>query len=76
MAVKIKLVRFGRKKRPSFRIIVQEGRTKVGGRIIDSLGFYDPGHNPPKLKLDKKSYDIWVKKGAKPSQSVMKILDL
>ena len=46
MAVKIRLKRMGSKKAPFYRIVVADSRSPRDGRIIESIGFYDPLYNP------------------------------
>ncbi|MBI4244432.1 MAG: 30S ribosomal protein S16 [Planctomycetes bacterium] len=74
--VKIRLTRFGRKNRPFFRIIVQESATRRDGKYIENLGWYDPLQEEPtkKISFNKQSYKEWVKKGAQPSNTVVRLL--
>lgn len=71
--LKIKLQRRGKKNQPSYRIIVQEARTKNSGTYVDLLGTYDPLEEPYALKLDKDKYNSWLKKGARPTDTVRKL---
>ena len=68
--LKIKLVRVGKKKQPLFRIAVMPDRSKMNGRYLDLLGYYNPKTCPSLLKLDKAKFAAWVKKGAQPTQSL------
>ncbi len=66
--VKIRLKRLGSKRNPIYRVIVIDGREKREGKAIEELGFYNP--RKKELKLDKPKALEWVKKGAKPSDTV------
>lgn len=74
--IKIKLVRFGRKKKPSFRIVVAEERSKVTGRIIEYIGYYNPQEVPPKIKIKEEALKKWLSLGTQPTPSVRKLLKL
>ena len=76
MATKIKLVRHGRKKRPSYRIVVAEERSKVTGMVIDTLGYYDPQVTPPKISVNRQLLKKWLSNGSQPTESVRKLLKL
>lgn len=76
MAVKIKLSRTGRKKLPSYRIVVAEERSKINGRVIDNLGFYDPVSQPPRIKVNEQSLKKWLKFGVQPTIAVKKLLKI
>jgi len=68
--VKIKLVRTGKRNQPSYRLVVQEAKSKTGGRAIDNLGFYNPLTDPATIQIDAKKYTSWIKKGAQPTNTV------
>jgi small subunit ribosomal protein S16 len=72
--LKIKLVRIGKKKQPVFRLVVARARSKVNGRYLDSLGFYNPLNQPYTLKIDKEKYLSWVNRGAQPTEKVQKLV--
>jgi small subunit ribosomal protein S16 len=64
MSVRIRLRRVGRKKQPSYRIVVAESRTPRGGTYLDTVGFYNPRREPVELRVDLAKVDGWVEKGA------------
>lgn len=64
MAVHIRLKRMGMKKRPYYRIVVNDGRVQRDGDYIESLGYYHPIEGDDKIKLDMDKYNEWVSKGA------------
>lgn len=68
--LKIKLARFGRKKQPMYRIVVNEARDKRDGKYVAKVGQYCPGQNPKILNIDVSAYDEWLKKGAQPTDTV------
>ncbi|MFC1514391.1 30S ribosomal protein S16 [Candidatus Omnitrophota bacterium] len=72
MAVVIRLRKPGKsvKRRYHYKIVVDEKRSKVNGRFIAQLGFYDPSVKPKILKLDLEKYEQWIKKGALPTETV------
>lgn len=70
--VKIRLARWGRKNDPFYRIVAIDGEKKVTGIPLAILGFWNPREN--KKEIDKKEIQNWVKKGAKVSPTVEKLL--
>ncbi len=72
--VKIRLSKTGAKKRPSFRIVAIESKNKRNGKILDTIGFYDPKTKPPTVKIDQKLFDKWVKQGAQLTQAVKDLI--
>ncbi|MGP1560475.1 MAG: 30S ribosomal protein S16 [Helicobacteraceae bacterium] len=66
----IRLARLGRKKRPSYRIVVTDSRKRRDSGYKESIGIYDPISKDKTLRLDKERYDYWLKVGAKPSETV------
>ena len=69
----IRLQPTGRVKRKSYRIVVDEKRSKLVGRSVDDLGYYNPSENPVKLKYDKEKLTKWVEQGAQISNAVSKL---
>ena len=76
MAVKIRLTRLGKKKQPTYRVIVADERSPRDGRFIDELGFYDPTQEPSVVKIDTEKAKDWIAKGAKPTETVAKLLKI
>lgn len=68
--LKIKLARIGKKAQPQYHIVVIEDRTKSGTRNIEKIGYYNPLTNPIDLRLDHSAYQNWLKKGARPTDTV------
>ncbi len=70
--VRIRLSRRGKKKAPFYRIVVTDKRTKRDGLPIEEIGTYNP--KTKELKLDKTKAEEWIKKGAKPTETVLTLL--
>ena len=74
MAVKIRLMRVGKKKQPTYRVIVADSRSPRDGRFIEILGQYEPRHEPSVVKVDTERAVHWLKNGAQPTEQAAKIL--
>ena len=74
MAVKIRLARFGAKKKPFYRIVVTDSSFPRDGRFIERVGTYDPRKDPPEITLEGERIQEWLKKGAKPTETVGQLL--
>jgi small subunit ribosomal protein S16 len=70
----IRLTRRGAKKKPFYRIIVTEKRSKRDGRFVESVGYYDPCRNPADVKLDRERINYWIERGAQPSDTVRSLI--
>ncbi len=70
----IRLRRTGSKKRPFFRVVVSEARSKKEGEFIEVLGFYNPRTKPAVVEINKERITHWIAKGARPSDSVRTLL--
>jgi ribosomal protein S16 len=74
MAPKIKLQRVGTKNQPKYRVVIQETREKLGGKVIDILGIYHPRSEPTLFEVSKERVEEWLKKGAQPTEKVRILL--
>lgn len=74
MAVRIRLARLGRKKRPHYRIVVADSRSPRDGRFIENLGYYNPLTNPIQFQVNEPKALDWLQKGAEPSDTVRSLL--
>jgi len=72
--VAIRLTRAGTKHRPFYRIVAIDREKPRESRYIDLIGHYNPMSEPAEVKLDVEKYNEWIKKGAKPSQTVRSLL--
>lgn len=68
--VVIRMKRAGAKKRPFYRVVVADSRSRRDGRYIEQLGYYDPLTDPATFKVDAEKFAAWIRKGATPSESV------
>ena len=74
MAVRIRLTRMGRKKKPFYRIVVANNESKRDGRFLDVLGTYDPMQEPVQVRLDMEKLNHWLGQGAEPSVTVRSLI--
>ncbi|WP_163339717.1 30S ribosomal protein S16 [Desulfopila sp. IMCC35008] len=74
MAVRIRLTRLGRKKKPFYRIIVADSECPRDGKFLDILGTYDPLQDPAVIKVDNEKLQDWMGKGALPTTTVKSLL--
>ena len=76
MSTKIRLKRMGSKKRPYYRIVVMDSRTPRDGRAIEEVGFYHPIEmDENNLQIKEERIREWIDKGAKPSDTVLRLLN-
>jgi small subunit ribosomal protein S16 len=66
--------RTGSKKRPFFRVVVSEARSKKEGEFVEVLGFYNPRTKPAVVEINKERINHWISKGARPTDSVRTLL--
>jgi small subunit ribosomal protein S16 len=76
MAVKMRLMRMGKKKAPSYRVVVVDGRAPRDGRYIEQIGRYDPQQDPSLVEIDNDKAASWLSKGAQPTEAVEKLLNI
>jgi small subunit ribosomal protein S16 len=74
MAVKLRLRRLGRKKRPIFALVAADGRSPRDGRFIEDLGRYEPINEPAQVSLKEDRILYWLQQGAQPSDTVRNLL--
>jgi small subunit ribosomal protein S16 len=74
MAVKIRLMRTGKTKQPSYRIVVKEARTPRSGRYIELLGTYNPLTDPSAVKVDAERVRYWLSVGAQPTETTRRLI--
>jgi small subunit ribosomal protein S16 len=78
MSLVIRMARAGTKKRPVYHIVVADSRSPRDGRFIERLGYFNPllpKEKTDRLQLDLEKAQAWMKKGAQPSDRVMRFLD-
>lgn len=76
MAVKMRLIRMGKKKSPVYRVVVVDGRSPRDGRYIEQIGRYDPRQEPSLVEIDNDKATAWLAKGAQPTEAVEKLLNI
>ena len=76
MAVKIRLTRKGKKKQPTYRVVVADGRSPRDGRFIEQIGRYDPRQEPSVVEINNERAAYWMSVGAQPSDAVRKLLEI
>lgn len=74
MAVKMRLQRKGRRKRPFYHIVVADSRAPRDGKYIERIGTYNPMTKPATINLDRDKAFEWLMKGAQPTDTVRAIL--
>jgi small subunit ribosomal protein S16 len=74
MAVKIRLQRFGTKKKPYYRIVAADSRFPRDGRYLEQVGTYNPMVKPEAIALVQDRFDYWMSVGAQPSDTVASLV--
>ncbi|MPZ68509.1 MAG: 30S ribosomal protein S16 [Actinobacteria bacterium] len=72
--VKIRLMRVGKRKQPSFRVVVADSRSPRDGRIIETIGHYHPREDPSVIEINGERAVHWLQLGAQPSNTVKNLL--
>jgi small subunit ribosomal protein S16 len=76
VAVKLRLMRMGKKKQPTYRVVAADARSPRDGRFIEIVGSYDPRREPSDIRIDNDKAVAWLNKGAQPTDSVRKLLEI
>jgi small subunit ribosomal protein S16 len=76
VAVKLRLMRMGKKKQPTYRVVAADARSPRNGRFIEIVGIYDPRPDPSTVRIDNDKAIDWLRKGAQPTESVRKLLEI
>jgi small subunit ribosomal protein S16 len=74
MPASMRLMRFGGKKSPYYRIVVSDLRFSRAGKFIDQVGTYDPKKNPAEVRFREEKALQWLRKGARPTPTVRQLL--
>ena len=74
MSVKIRLARYGKKKKPFYRIVVADNEAPRDGKFLEIVGTYNPLQDPVAVDLKQDRVKYWLGEGAKPSDTVRSIL--
>jgi small subunit ribosomal protein S16 len=76
MAVRLRLMRMGKKKQPTYRIVAADSRSPRDGRFIEIVGTYDPRAEPSTVSVDNEKAIKWLTNGALPTERVEKLLKI
>jgi small subunit ribosomal protein S16 len=76
VAVKLRLMRMGKKKQPTYRVVAADARSPRNGRFIEIVGIYDPRPDPSAVRIDNDKAVGWLRQGAQPTESVRKLLEI
>lgn len=76
MAVKLRLMRMGKKKQPTYRVVAADARSPRDGRFIEIVGTYEPRRDPSVIKIDNDRAVHWLQVGAQPTERVRKLLEI
>jgi small subunit ribosomal protein S16 len=74
--VKLRLMRMGKKKQPTYRVVAADARSPRNGRFIEIVGHYDPRRDPSVISIDNDKAVAWLLKGAQPTETVEKLLKI
>lgn len=74
MAVKLRLMRMGKKKQPTYRVVAADSRSPRNGRFIEIVGTYQPRLEPSGVAIDNEKALKWLRNGAKPTDTVERLL--
>ncbi len=76
MAVKLRLMRMGKTKQPTYRLVAADSRSQRDGRFIEILGTYEPRHEPSKININNEKIVGYLNTGAQPTETVAKLLKI
>ena len=74
--VKLRLMRMGKKKQPTYRVVAADARSPRNGRFIEIVGTYEPRREPSVVLIDNDKAVAWLNKGAQPTETVEKLLKI
>ena len=75
MAVKLRLMRMGAKKKPFYRVVASDSRVKRDGKYIELVGTYNPIVNPAEIKINEEVALKWLSNGAIPTDTVKSLFN-
>jgi len=76
VAVKIRLMRMGKTKQPTYRVVVADSRSPRDGRFVEIIGKYNPRTEPSLVDIDNDKALAWLRQGAQPTETVVKLLTI
>ena len=72
--LRIRLRRVGKKKQPTYRLVVADSRAPRDGAFVEIIGHYNPRTEPATIEIDEEKARGWLSRGAQPSEAVAKLL--
>jgi small subunit ribosomal protein S16 len=75
VAVKLRLMRMGKKKQPTYRVVAADSRSPRDGGFIEVVGTYQPREDPSVVLIDNDRALVWLRRGAKPTDRVRRLLE-
>jgi small subunit ribosomal protein S16 len=76
VAVKLRLMRMGKTKQPTYRVVAADARSPRNGRFIEIIGTYEPRRDPSVINIDNDRAAHWLNSGAQPTERVEKLLKI
>ena len=76
MAVKLRLMRMGKKKQPTYRLVAADARSPRDGAFIEIVGIYDPRSEPSAVRIDNDKAVGWLRQGAQPTDRAKRLLEI
>src|SRR5205085_5912803 len=76
VAVKLRLMRMGKTKQPTYRVVAADARSPRNGRFIEIVGTYEPRQEPSRINIDNDKAVAWLRKGAQPTDRVESLLKI
>jgi small subunit ribosomal protein S16 len=73
--ITMRLMRFGAKKKPTYRIVVMDSKRARQSQALDTVGYYNPLTEPAEINIDLAKANQWLSKGCQPSRTVQSLLD-
>jgi len=67
-------MRIGKKRQPSYRVVVKEARSPRAGKYIEQVGYYNPLSEPADVRFDEERVKYWLGVGAQPTETVKRLL--
>ena len=74
MAVKLRLMRMGKTKQPTYRVVAADSRSPRDGAFLEIVGIYEPRRDPSLVQIDNDKALKWLRQGAQPTERVQKLL--
>jgi small subunit ribosomal protein S16 len=66
----------GSNRKPAYRVVVADSRSPRDGRFIEIIGHYNPLTQPPTVAIDRAKAEEWIRKGAQPSNTVKRLIEV